>query len=114
MVIQPMLALGQFTKDASESPTHLGDMAFMSCHSADLASIEGQSERDVACGDMTPADCAVAANQGSCGTAPCALVSEAGYVQVQSPSKLSRLHPHEGYLSIILDTLTPPPNSSKA
>lgn len=93
MVIQPVLALGQFAKDTAETHTHLCDMA---------------------CGDMTPADCAVAANQGSCGTAPCVLVSETEYVQVQSPSKLFRLPPHEGYLSIILDTLTPPPNSSKA
>ena len=114
MAIQPVLAFGQITADTTEPPAPSGNMALMDCYSADLARAEGHPERDVACGDMTSSDCVVAVNQGTCGTAPCVLVSEKGFVRVQSPSNVSRLRPHEGYLSIILDTLTPPPNSSKA
>ncbi|MDC8454723.1 MULTISPECIES: hypothetical protein [Marinobacter] len=114
MVIQPVLAFGQFTADATEHPARFSQLATMDCCNAGLASNNGRSEQNMACGDMTSVDCAIAANQGNCGTMLCALVSEKAVAPVQSLSDPAHRRPHEGYLSIILDTLTPPPNSSKA
>jgi hypothetical protein len=114
MAIQPVLAFGQFTADATEPPARFSQMAMMDCCNADLASTNGHLEQNMACGDMASADCAVAATQGNCGTVLCALVSEKAVAPVQSLSDPAHRRPHEGYLSIILDTLTPPPNSSKA
>jgi hypothetical protein len=114
MAIQPVLAFGQFTADTLEPPAHFSQMATMDCCSAGFAGTNGHSEQGMACGDMASADCAVAANQGSCGAMLCALVSEKAVAPVQYLSDPACRRPHEGYLSVILDTLTPPPNSSKA
>ncbi len=84
----------------------------MDCGDTDL----GHSEQGMACGDMTLADCTLAASLGNCSALPSAVVSEQANVPMPAPSRscIAGRHPGDGYLSIILDTLTPPPNSSKA
>lgn len=114
MAIQPVLAFAQFTADATEPPARFSQLATMDCCNAGLALNNGRSEQNMVCGDMASADCAVAATQGNCGTMLCALVSVKAVAPVQSLSDPARFPPHEGYISIILDTLTPPPNTSKA
>jgi len=113
MAIQPVLAFGQFTTETTQSPSW-SDEVMMGCCDSGLTSTAGQSEKDSACGDMASADCALAASLGSCGAMLSALISEKDYPPAQSSSGSTLLHTLDGYLSIILDTLTPPPNSSKA
>lgn len=113
MAIQPVLAFGQFTTETTQSPSWAGEV-MMGCCDSGLTSTAGHSEKDAACGDMTSADCALAASLGSCGAMLSALISEKDYPPAQSSSGSTHLHTLDGYLSIILDTLTPPPNSSKA
>lgn len=114
MAMQPVLAFGQFTTETAESPSWSDEMAMMGCCDTGLASTAGYSEDDVVCGDMASADCALAASLGSCGAMLSALVSEKDNLPAQSSSGSTLFHTHDAYLSIILDTLTPPPNSSKA
>jgi len=102
MAIQPVLAFGQFTADRAEPPARFGQMAMVDCWGA---STDGLSEQDMACGD-------IAANQGSCGAMLSALVSEKAALPVQCSSDPTPLRPREVYLSVILDTLTPPPDFS--
>tara|TARA_R100001039_G_C1837082_1_gene99114 strand:- start:1126 stop:1557 length:432 start_codon:yes stop_codon:yes gene_type:complete len=109
MAIQPVLAFGQFTADRAEPPARFGQMAMVDCWGA---STDGLSEQDMACGDMASTDCAIAANQGSCGAMLSALVSEKAALPVQCSSDPTPLRPREVYLSVILDTLTPPPDFS--
>ena len=114
MAIQPVLAFGQFTTETTQSPSRFDEVMIMGCCDSGLTSTAGHSEKDAACGDMASADCALAASLGSCGAMLSALVSEKDYPPAQSSSGSTLLHTLDGYLSIILDTLTPPPNSSKA
>lgn len=114
MAMQPVLAFGQFTAETTEPPSWSGEMAMMGCCDTGLARTAGHSEDDVACGDMASADCVLAANLGSCGTMLSALVPEKAGAPRQSASSATHVHPLDSYLSIILDTLTPPPNASKA
>merc|ERR1711974_139566 len=83
MAIQPVLAFGQFTADRAEPPARFGQMAMVDCWGA---STDGLSEQDMACGDMASTDCAIAANQGSCGAMLSALVSEKAALPVQCSS----------------------------
>lgn len=114
IAMQPLLAFGQFTTEITEPPSWSNEMAMMGCCDTGLASPAGHPEDDAVCGDMASADCALAANLGSCGAMLSALVSEKDYLSAQPSSGSKLLHALDGYLSVILDTLTPPPNSSKA
>lgn len=113
IAMQPLLAFGQFTTETTQSPSWSDEVMIMGCCDSGLTSTAGQPEKDAACGDMASADCALAASLGSCAMLS-ALVSEKDYPPAQSSSGSTLLHTLDGYLSIILNTLTPPPNSSKA
>ncbi|MBL3826038.1 MULTISPECIES: hypothetical protein [unclassified Marinobacter] len=114
IAMQPLLAFGQFTTETTQSPSWSDEVMIMGCCDSGLTSTAGHPEKDAACGDMASADCALAASLGSCGAMLSALVSEKDYPPAQSSSGSTLLHTLDGYLSIILNTLTPPPNSSKA
>lgn len=114
IAMQPLLAFGQFTTATTESPSWSDEVMMMGCCESGLTSTAGHPEKNAACGDMASADCSLAANLGSCGAMLSALVSEKDYPPAQSSSGSTLLHTLDGYLSIIFDTLTPPPNSSKA
>ena len=75
---------------------------------------DGAGRRIVACNDMTAANCTFAANIGSCVASVSAVFLHNVVGQAPSFSDVNSLFFHDRYLSIILDTLTPPPNSSKA
>lgn len=113
IAMQPLLAFGQFTTETTQSPSWSDEVMIMGCCDSGLTSTAGHPEKDAACGDMASADCALAASLGSCAMLS-ALVSEKDYPPAQSSSGSTLLHTLDGYLSIILNTLTPPPNSSKA
>ncbi len=114
MVMLPVLAFGQSSQGMTEPSSRTMHMAMMGCCAGEQHDASGHSEQGTACGDMAPAGCTLAASLGSCSTMISALVSEKDSVPAHSSSDLNTLHPHDRYLSIILDTLTPPPNSSKA
>jgi hypothetical protein len=114
IAMQPLLAFGQITTATTESPSWSDEVMMMGCCESDLTNTAVHPEKNAACGDMASADCSLAANLGSCGAMLSALVSEKDYPSVQSSSGSTLLHTLDGYLSIIFDTLTPPPNSSKA
>lgn len=114
MAMQPVLAFGQFTAETTEPSFRADQMAMMDCCDAGLHDLSGHSKQDMTCGDMASADCTLAASSGSCGAMLFALVPEKTAAPTQSAASATHLHPLDGYLSIILDTLTPPPNSSKA
>lgn len=113
MAMQSVLAFGQTAVETTEPPSRAHQMAIMDCCDTGLHGNTGHSEQYMVCGDMASVDCTLATSMGSCGAMLSALVSEKDNMPAQS-SCPTRLHPHDGYLSIILDTLTPPPNSSKA
>lgn len=114
MAMQPVLAFGQFTTEPTDAHSRADQMAMMACCDDGLHELSGHSEQDMACGGMASADCTLAASLGSCGAMLFALVPEKAGAPTQPVTSLKPLHPHDSYLSIILDTLTPPPNSSKA
>lgn len=114
MAMQPVLAFGQFTTEPTDTHSRAKQMAMMACCDDGLHELSGHSEQDMACGAMTSADCTLAASLGNCGAVLCALVPEKAGAPTQSAASAMHLHFLDGYLSIILDTLTPPPNSSKA
>lgn len=114
MVMLPVLAFGQSSQEMTEPSSRTMHMAMMDCCAKEQHNASMHSEQGMACGDMTPAGCTLAASLGSCSTMISALVSAKDNVPTQSSSELNSLHPHDRYLSVVLDTLTPPPNSSKA
>lgn len=63
---------------------------------------------------MTSADCTLASSLGNCGQAVSALAPEKTDMHSPSASGTNLLSFRNTYLSIMLDTLTPPPNASKA
>lgn len=114
MVMLPVLAFGQSSQEMTEHSSRTIHMAKMDCCANEQHNASMNSEQGTACGDMTPAGCTLAASLGSCSTMISALVSAKDNVPTQSSFELNSLPLHDRYLSIILDTLTPPPNSSKA
>ncbi|WP_148863293.1 hypothetical protein [Marinobacter fonticola] len=115
MAMQPVLAFGQFKADPTEPSLKAHQVAMTDCcDNTGLDTTTAHLEQDMACGDMATADCALAANLGSCGGMLSVLVPEKADLPAQSSSGPAHHRPRGGYLSIILDTLTPPPNSSKA
>lgn len=113
MVMQPWLAFGQSMAETTEphSPAH--QMAAMDCCANGLEAAE-RGEQAMPCGDMAPADCTLAAGLGSCSAMLSVLLTEKTDFPAQSGPGPVHRHPQGGYLSIILDTLTPPPNSLQA
>src|SRR5690606_25819548 len=107
LAVQPVVAAGQIMEHAPESESPV----MMDCCEGELHSHSGH---DMPCHNMMSADCASAAGLGSCGSAVFALIPEGPELPAQMITRPKPLHPHDAYFSIILDTLTPPPNSSKA
>ncbi|WP_417530733.1 hypothetical protein [Marinobacter lipolyticus] len=114
MVMLPVHEFGQSAQEMTGPSARSMHMAMMDCCANEQHNASMHSEQGTACGDMTPAGCTLAASLGSCSTMISALVSAKDNVPTQSSSELNSLHPHDRYLSIVLDTLTPPPNSSQA
>lgn len=114
MVMQPVLAFGQVTLNPAGTPLRAEQATMMDCCKGGLHTPSSRSDQTMTCGDLTSADCALAASLGNCGSAVSALASEKATMTARPVTSLKHLQPQEGYLSIILDTLTPPPNSSKA
>lgn len=114
MVMQPVLAFGQVTLSPSGTPLRAEQATMMDCCKGGLHTPSSHSDQTMACGDMTSADCAFAASLGNCGSAMSALAPEKATMAALLVASLEHFQPQEGYLSVILDTLTPPPNSSKA
>lgn len=113
MLMQPALAFGPLMENTPESHAHTMDMMDC-CHGENPASNPLHSEPFMECGDMTSMDCALAASLGGCGVVLPALVSDHAAFPTPATAGPQRLHFRLAYLSVILDTLTPPPNSSKA
>ena len=113
MLMQPVLVIGQHITGTMDSADPLAQMTIMECCDTTLAGTNGYPEQDMACSDMAPADCAFAVNQGGCGNLQSVLAPEKAVVPIQSSSDHTCIPLHAGYLSVVLDTLTPPPNSSK-
>jgi hypothetical protein len=113
ITMQPVLAFGQILDNRSESSS-VSSPAMMECCQSGVHTSSDNATHGMICGDMTSTDCTLAASLGNCGSAVSALASETTGLSAQTATGPRYLHPHDGYLSIILDTLTPPPNSSKA
>ncbi|MEH6563093.1 MAG: hypothetical protein V7713_16860 [Marinobacter sp.] len=114
MAMQPVLAFGQFTTEPTDAHSRADQMAMMACCDDGLRELSEHSEQDMACGDMASADCTLAASLGNCSAMLFGLVPEKAGAPTQPVTSLTPFHLHDSYLSIILDTLTPPPNASKA
>tara|TARA_B100000214_G_scaffold162695_2_gene116640 strand:- start:282 stop:665 length:384 start_codon:yes stop_codon:yes gene_type:complete len=114
MAMQPVLALGQFTSESSEPSARSSQMGPMACVDTMLAGTTEHLAQEMSCDNMASADCLLAAQQGNCGTVPSVLVPERTNLPAPTATAPAQLHPLDGYLSVILDTFTPPPNSSKA
>lgn len=113
------MVFGQVTPGDRKMDLPASQMASMNCCKGDISAAHehtdtGHPEGDMACGDMTKANCAVAASLGNCGSALTALAPEKNGMALQLSSTMKLCHYGTSYLSIILDTLTPPPNTSKA
>lgn len=113
MAMHSVLVFGQVTENPTNSYSW-AEPAMMDCCKGGLHTPSNPSGDGMTCGDMNSADCALAASLGNCGSVVSALVPEKTDWAAQTATGLKHLHPHDGYLSVILDTLTPPPDSSKA
>ena len=69
---------------------------------------------DMACGSMSAQDCTLAASLGSCSALVVMVPPEGNNTPAFSTTHQTSPRPHDGYQSIVLDTLTPPPNASIA
>ncbi|MDC0662348.1 hypothetical protein [Marinobacter sp. SS21] len=110
--MQPVLSLGQSTVEATSQNVWAAHAAMMDCCQAVSPDTSEHVAQGMACNDMTLADCAFYASIGSCGASVPALLQNSEGVIAPSISRLNARDLPNGYLSIVLDTLTPPPNSS--
>ncbi|MEA1079220.1 hypothetical protein [Marinobacter qingdaonensis] len=114
LVIQPLFALGLTHVESDQTlpqGTHVMNMGDCGIDAGDN---DASGRRSVICNDMTSADCTLAANVGSCIAGLSAVFLRNVVMPTSSFSDTNSLYSRDRYLSIILDTLTPPPNSSKA
>lgn len=114
VVMQPVMVFGDLLGDTPESHAATDGMELMGCCNDNSFLLSSLSNAGMECGEMTPTDCALIASLGGCGNAVSALSIAAAGLPAEMKTDLGPSHPTAGYLSIILDTLTPPPNASKA
>lgn len=118
--LQPLLAVGETSMGQTEEQS----VVTMSCLSKNSHSSSEQSQHhqtddqqpgqpsEMACGSMSAQDCTLAASLGSCSSLIVIMPSEGSKTPAFSVTHQTSPRPHDGYQSIVLDTLTPPPNAS--
>jgi len=114
MVMHPLFAFGLVSVESEQTLSPIMSVMDMGDCNAGAQNDGASAQQAIACNEMAPADCTFAANVGSCGSGLSALFLHNPAVPSSSFSGTNSLYSHDRYLSIILDTLTPPPNSSKA
>lgn len=114
LVIQPMLVVAQVLPgQVGHSPEQ--PMAAMEhCPSSSAEPLQsGSQETEESCaGGMSLQDCSLAANQGSCTPPLTALIPGGITPDTRLTSGQAFSNRDNRYRSVVLDTLTPPPNSS--
>jgi len=119
--LQPLLAVGETSVGQTEEQSVRAPVVVMDCLSKNSHSFSEQSQHyqagqpsDMACGGMSAQDCALAASLGSCSALVVMVPPEGSKTTAFSVTHQTSPRPHDGYQSIVLDTLTPPPNTSIA
>jgi len=124
--LQPLLALGETSMGQAEDQSVSAPVVMMDCLSKNGLSDSEQPPHpqaddqqagqpsDMACGGMSAQDCALAASLGSCSALVVMMPPEGSKTTAFSVTHQTSPRPHDGYQSIVLDTLTPPPNTSIA
>lgn len=116
MVIQPLFVVAQSLPDHTQNHSMEQRMVTMACCSGHELSMPSDqlssNQAGMTCGDIPLQDCSLAANQGSC-TPPLAALIPGGVTPDTRLTAGQRFSNRDnGYRSVVLDTLTPPPNSS--
>ncbi len=124
--LQPLLALGETSMGQMEEPSVSAPVVVMDCLSKNSHSSSEQTQHHqaddqqpgqpsgMACGSMSAQDCTLAASLGSCSALVVMMPPEGSKTPAFSATHQIAPRPHDGYQSIVLDTLTPPPNASIA
>ncbi len=111
----PFLATGQFGATEMEwSPNAVTDMSAPDCSRAGSSVASGETETYGLCVNMKTVDCVIAANQGICGNLVSAIASDGTVVRLRLHEESYHATLQGKYVSVVLETLTPPPNSSEA